>query len=231
MNAICSSCGGSAAASAGNIAVCQDCYDMLTAQFISIWGDDNDIAIREINLPGAHSMGDHLILKVGKNRSKSWVCRCLDLTGKRRDFGLGGWPDISIHEARARALKCVRAARTVPTLSQASAKCFAEIERGFTSEKHARQWQATVAEVCDPKLGVCRLDEISHSDIAHALADMFSRAPETARRTLQRLSIIFSWAFHHGLIGHEISTSSVIAMLEGRGTRFARYLGHQEDIF
>lgn len=231
MNEPCSSCGETATAAVGSIRICQSCYDLITAQFVSVWGDDNDLAIREIKGSGSYSMGDHLILKVSQTGSKSWICRCLDLTGKRRDYGLGSWPGVSIHEARSRALKCVRAAKSVPSLYQAFERCFSEIEAAFSNSKHASQWRSTVEEICGGGLGGARLDEISHADLAEALTAMFARAPETARRTLQRLSIIFAWAFHHGLIRHEVSTSSVIAMLEGKGTRFARYLGHQEDIF
>ena len=225
----CSSCGAEADAHLRKISVCHNCYDSLTAQFVSKWGDESDDAIAA--LTSDKSFGNYLLLKVGANGNKSWICRCPDATGKRRDFGLGAWPAVSIHEARGKALITSRAARTVPTLTNAAANCYADITGKFTNNKHAAQWLTSVEEICAGALGRKQLHEIDQKAIAEALRPIYARAPETARRTLQRISLIFSWAFHHGRIGYELSTSSVQAMLEGQGTRFSKYLGQGEEPF
>jgi hypothetical protein len=59
--------------------------------------------------------GGGLYLRVAPNRrdangkekpgSKAWVFR-FQLNGKRRDMGLGSYPDISLAEARQRATEC-----------------------------------------------------------------------------------------------------------------------------
>ena len=46
--------------------------------------------------------GGGLYLHVSKTGAKSWVFR-LQLDGKRRDMGLGPFPDISLAEARGKA--------------------------------------------------------------------------------------------------------------------------------
>ena len=46
--------------------------------------------------------GGGLYLRVSATGSKSWVFR-FQLDGKRRDMGLGPFPDISLADARGRA--------------------------------------------------------------------------------------------------------------------------------
>src|SRR5437899_59743 len=46
--------------------------------------------------------GGGLYLRVSASGAKSWVFR-FQLDGKRRDMGLGPFPDISLAEARAKA--------------------------------------------------------------------------------------------------------------------------------
>ncbi|HVC56691.1 MAG TPA: Arm DNA-binding domain-containing protein [Stellaceae bacterium] len=46
--------------------------------------------------------GGGLYLRVSPTGSKAWVFR-FQLDGKRRDMGLGPFPDISLAEARAKA--------------------------------------------------------------------------------------------------------------------------------
>jgi Arm DNA-binding domain len=46
--------------------------------------------------------GGGLYLRVSPTGSKSWVFR-FQLNGKRRDMGLGPYPDISLAEARRKA--------------------------------------------------------------------------------------------------------------------------------
>ena len=48
--------------------------------------------------------GGGLYLRVSPTGAKSWVFR-FQLNGKRRDMGLGPYPDISLAEARGRAIE------------------------------------------------------------------------------------------------------------------------------
>src|SRR4051812_43190921 len=52
------------------------------------------------------SDGGGLLLEVRPSGAKVWLCR-LTVAGKRRDMGLGGYPTVSLKDARAAA----RAAR------------------------------------------------------------------------------------------------------------------------
>src|SRR5215472_13902162 len=52
--------------------------------------------------PGVLHDGGGLYLRVSRTGSKSWVFR-FQLDGKRRDMGLGPYPEISLAEARTKA--------------------------------------------------------------------------------------------------------------------------------
>ena len=53
--------------------------------------------------PGKHSDGDGLTLVVQQSGARSWVVRYRDASNKRRDKGIGGYPAVSLSEARRMA--------------------------------------------------------------------------------------------------------------------------------
>lgn len=55
---------------------------------------------------GRYGDGGTLFLRVAPGGSKGWVQR-LAIGGKRRDLGLGGWPLVTLTEARDQALEAV----------------------------------------------------------------------------------------------------------------------------
>lgn len=57
------------------------------------------LKIRHLTLPGRYGDGKGLMLLIQPSGYKSWVLR-LTSNGKRRDFGLGGYPATSLSKAR-----------------------------------------------------------------------------------------------------------------------------------
>ena len=53
--------------------------------------------------PGRYSDGNGLILAVTRIGSRSWVQR-ITIDGKRRDIGLGGYPTVTLAQAREAAV-------------------------------------------------------------------------------------------------------------------------------
>ena len=66
--------------------------------------------IKALTKAGRHGDGNGLYLFVASGGSKSWVQR-LVIQGKRRDLGLGGWPQVSLEDARLTAAYNRRQAR------------------------------------------------------------------------------------------------------------------------
>src|SRR5215211_7531810 len=83
--------------------------------------------------------GGGLYLRVSASGAKSWVFR-FQLDGKRRDMGLGPYPDVSLADARARAgerrrqrlegidpLEAQEAERQAQSLAEAKGRSFREV--------------------------------------------------------------------------------------------------------
>ena len=66
--------------------------------------------IKKLSEPGLHGDGGTLYLRVTPGGTKCWVQRVVIL-GKRCDIGLGGWPLVSLAEARETAFQNRRTIR------------------------------------------------------------------------------------------------------------------------
>ena len=168
--------------------------------------------VRTVVEPGKYHDAHGLILRVMPSGSKQWVQRIV-VQGRRRDLGLGGFPLVSLAEARQQAFENRRLARAggdpmalkgrpdVPTFAEA-AETVIGIHRpswraGGESEK---QWWASLRAYVFPRIGTKRVDEITTADVmAVLLADGFwNSKSETARRVRQRISAVMKWAIAQG---------------------------------
>ena len=66
--------------------------------------------VRRLSEPGRYGDGETLFLNVARGGSKSWIQR-ITIDGHRRDIGLGGWPVVSLAEARELAFENRRVVR------------------------------------------------------------------------------------------------------------------------
>ena len=99
--------------------------------------------------------GAGLYLLVSKTGAKSWLLR-IQRDGRRRDLGLGGYPAVSLADARAAAAamkaSVVKGAdptaekrkrklqAALPTFSVAAQDRYDEVAKTFRNEKHKTQW-------------------------------------------------------------------------------------------
>ncbi|MBS3809439.1 MAG: DUF4102 domain-containing protein, partial [Desulfobacterales bacterium] len=62
------------------------------------------LEVNRITRPGRHAVGyvDGLLLVVKDSGAKSWILRTV-VGGRRRNIGLGSYPEISLKEARESA--------------------------------------------------------------------------------------------------------------------------------
>lgn len=174
-------------------------------------------AVRDLKSPGMHSVGGvpGLKLQVAPSGAKSWVLR-VKVGDKRREIGLGGFPGVTLAEARElaretrakvrqgidpvaerralqRRLKDEQARRL--TFAQAFERVMANDGPSF-SEIHAKQWRQSVEQYVLPHIGSMPVDEIEMRHIeALLLADGFwSDKPTTAQRVRNRIERILDWA-------------------------------------
>ena len=145
--------------------------------------------VRSLSTPGRYAAGPTLYLKVAPGGSKSWVQRLM-IDGRRHDIGLGGWPLVTLAEARDQAFENRRLVRRggnplgdkrkpkVPTFKQASGRAL-EANRGrWRNAKTADNWIATMAKYVYPVFGDRRVDQIGREDVLRVLTPIWSSKPE-----------------------------------------------------
>ena len=162
-----------------------------------------DRAIRTLKERGRYGDGNTLYLVVTPGGSKQWVQR-VTIGGKSTDLGLGGYPLVSLREAREKAQvnrKLARSGsdprmvqRSVPTFAEAAGKVIEFNRPTWRSAKNAGKWSSTLATYAFPHFGEKPVDQISSGDVMNALTPIWTAKPETARRVRQRVSAVMKWA-------------------------------------
>ena len=78
------------------------------------WGTHGRLTaakIKSLSSSGLYGDGGTLYLNIAPRGSKSWIQR-ITINGKRRDIGLGGYPLVSLAEARDKAFQNRKLARS-----------------------------------------------------------------------------------------------------------------------
>ena len=169
--------------------------------------------------PGMYADGAGLYLQVTGAGAKSWLYR-FSLQGKAREMGLGSLSAVSLSEARIKAGECRRlreegvypiearkvrreqaaldAAKSI-TFKEAAANYIASHRAGWRNEKHASQWENTLATYAEPVLGRVSIQAIDTTLVLKVLEPIWKTKPETASRLRGRIEAILDWAKVRGL--------------------------------
>ncbi len=170
---------------------------------------------RAMKKPGMFADGGGLYLRVAEGGSKAWIYRG-SVNGKRRKVGLGGWPSVSLAQAREKAA-AIRAAiaegrdpkRQVPTFADAAASVHELSRAGWKHDRHARQWIASLERHAFPAIGNMPLDRITRGDVLAILTPLWTAKPETARRLRQRIRSVLKFGMAHGWIEHNAAGEAI----------------------
>ena len=172
-------------------------------------GKLNDRAVKAA-APGKHGDGDGLILLVSNSGSRSWVLR-FQLAGKRRDMGLGSYPEIGLadareaaREARKLAAKGIdpvlaraasrKAERKIPTFAEVAARVIEEAQRNSGNAKVRYQWARHLGPDYVTSLLPRPVTEITVTDVAAVLRTVWRDKPEVARKLLPAIRRVFELA-------------------------------------
>jgi integrase len=154
-----------------------------------------------------HSVGGvpGLMLITFDTGGRSWLYRGT-FKKRRRDFGLGTTLDLSLAEAREKALEYRKLLRSgidpkareehavTKSISFAQAvKRFCETELLWVKEKERKAWISTMNTYAIPVLGKRDVDDISTTDVARILKPIWSEKREIAKKVRTRLDKIFVW--------------------------------------
>ena len=167
--------------------------------------------VKALRDPGRHSDGDGLHLFISKAGGKSWVQR-ITIDGRRRDIGLGGYPTVSLAQARKRAAANREAIgdgrdptadkrRPAPLTFSEAAHAVHEVNKPrWRNGRHAKAWIQTLERHAFPEIGAKPINTIGRADVLTVLEPIWLTRPETARRVRQRMRTIFRWAMAKELI-------------------------------
>ena len=180
--------------------------------------------VRGITKLGRHTDGGTLYLNVAPGGSRSWVQR-LTINGKRCDIGLGGWPLVSLAEAREKAFENRKAARAgidplaakrrakVPTFREAPQNTFEANRPRWRNAKVEKNWMQQLQRYALPTLGDMRVDQIGREDVLRVLTPIWTAKPETGRKVRQRIRTIMAWAQAHGYFEHNVAGDAIAGAL------------------
>lgn len=179
--------------------------------------------------------GGGLTLQIAKAGTASWLYRYQRL-GKANAVGLGGYPDVSLKTARAKADACrtslsegrdplteKRAAESAERVAAAKDKTFDDCAKDYIDDhraewknpKHIQQWENTLETYASPVIGKRPISVITTADIKRILNPIWTTKHETATRVRGRIESIIDWA-----TAHELRT----------GENPARWKGHLEHL-
>jgi integrase len=159
----------------------------------------------ETSKPGRYTDGRGLMLVVKPSGAKSWVLR-YQVAGRRRDMGLGPWPDVTLAMARDKALEARRTlALALDPLDEKrkskalnfrdAGQALIEMKRsGWRNVKHAAQWSSTLNHYAFPRLGDLDVRKISTDHVLEVLTPIWTAKPETASRVRQRMEAVLDYA-------------------------------------
>ncbi|MBX9574557.1 MAG: integrase arm-type DNA-binding domain-containing protein [Caulobacteraceae bacterium] len=182
----------------------------------------SEVAIRRLTLPGRHAVGGvpGLHLDVSPTGSRSWVLR-FSLAGRRRDMGLGPYPEVSLRAARESARKArqdvregldpiasreaarraaLAAAGRRATFREAAETFIAAHEASWANPKHRRQWRSTLEAYAYPVIGPLAVGDVGLAHVLKILEPLWSTKTETAKRLRGRIEQVLDAAQARGLI-------------------------------
>jgi integrase len=165
---------------------------------------------------GKHCDGAGLWLVKRDDGGAQWVQR-VTVHGRRREMGLGGFPSLSLSEARKlserwRKLAAAgrdpikereaeeRAARREDiTLAILTADAFEARKAELKGDGTAGRWLSPLNIHVLPKLGKVPVTDLDQRDIRDTLAPIWHTKADTARKALNRLAIVLRHAAVLGL--------------------------------
>lgn len=174
------------------------------------------LAVSNLTEPGMHPVGGAagLYLCVSASGARSWIVR-VNVGGKRREMGLGGFPAVTLAMARQKA----RAARTESrqgidpvaqreqarrereeqaalhkTFKQCAVAYIDAHSDSWRNAKHRAQWPSTFETYVYPTIGRTLVHEITQAHVLEVLRPIWKTKTATATRVRGRIEQVLAWA-------------------------------------
>ena len=179
------------------------------------------LAVSRLTVAGNHPVGGvtGLYLYINDANARSWVLRIM-VGDKRRHIGLGGYPDVTLAQARdkarvardevSRGIDPVvqrRALASQLRAQQAADKTFKQAAQAYIeahgdtwkNPKHRAQWVSTLSTYAYPHVGQLAVRDIGQGHVLSILEPIWKTKNETASRLRGRIESVLDWATARGL--------------------------------
>lgn len=185
------------------------------------------LEVRRLTTPGHHVVGGvaGLALQVAPARpgsgktygARTWILR-MTIGERRRDMGLGGFPDVELAQARQRArearelvargvdpIMARQQAKSAVIAQQRAQKTFRQCATAFidrksvewSNAKHVQQWTNTLETYAYPLIGELLVKDIALPHVLQVLEPIWQVKTETATRVRGRIESVLDWATVH----------------------------------
>lgn len=174
-----------------------------------------DLFIKNISNAGRYTDNETkgLNLQVKQSLQRYWVLRYL-FDGKRYDLSIGSYPEISLKEARKRAIEArnklnqginpkpekkpliepAKAAATLPTFKEYALACHELKSLEWINKKHSNQWINTLRDYAFKEIGDLPINEVDTEHILKILEPIWTTKTETASRLRARIEWVLASA-------------------------------------
>ncbi|MEP3422896.1 MAG: integrase arm-type DNA-binding domain-containing protein [Erythrobacter sp.] len=158
---------------------------------------------------GKHSDGQGLWLIKREKGMGRWMLRIV-VRRKRREMGLGSWPDVSIAEARERAATARRQLRDgldpieeraklrhhvdKLTVEEAIAQCFEARKAQLKGDGDAGRWLSPLKVHVIPKIGSKPIEDVDQHLLKELLLPIWHEKPQAASKALNRINLTLKHA-------------------------------------
>lgn len=152
--------------------------------------------------------GRNLWLVSGHTGRKRWEFR-FTVGGQRRSMGLGPWPEVSLDEARDKALanrkllregidplaeKAVTRPKRATTFQEMAEDAIGKFAKAWTGPKQEPQWRSSLARYAYPIIGKMPLASITAEHVRDVLEPIWTDKAPTAERVQNRIERILDYA-------------------------------------
>lgn len=178
--------------------------------------------------PGKYADGQGLWLCKSRKEAGKWIVR-LVVAGRRREMGLGRWPDVSITEAREQAANARQQVREGIDPIEARAKvkykpkrltvkeaiygCFEARKAELKGDGQAGRWLSPLSVHIIPKIGNQAIEDLDQHVLKSVLESIWHEKPDVARKAVNRLNLTLKHAAALGLDVDLQATMKVRALL------------------
>lgn len=161
------------------------------------------------------------LIKRNKQHGK-WILR-LSQGGRRREMGLGRWPDVGIAEAREKAATARRQWRDGidPIEERAKEKyrpkrltvedaingCFEARQAELKGGGLAGRWMSPLSVHVVPKIGASAVEDVDQYVLKSVLGPIWHEKPDVARKAMNRMNLTLQ---HAAALGLDVDLQAIL---------------------